>query len=543
MSALGGNTQREACPQGLRRLLETGEFVFFLGAGVGTEAGLPGWQQALLDIADLLEPHCRDYALPLRSDAAAQRFLQAAELLYLAPVPDATRYSILQTVLGKNPSTTRRLRLLALTRCQGVVTTNFDGSLLRARAEAQQAWDVFGEADADLASARVASRPFLVRLHGRIEVPEGLIFADRHYRSLGDRAQYVEFFRELFLNRNLVFFGFSFADPEIARLIGDMTKAVRSVFRREAYALMPTPVEPELIEKLRQAAIVVVPYSPANAHDEAWQLFAEYREGPPALSSTVFEVAQVRSHLAAAYARAKGRGFRVDRDRMLSALLVPLLAEYGANELVDLQELLSRVADRLALPRSFDVSHLMEALAILEHDGLVVLQGSSVLVGDVSTPDELAKDATRLVDGVIGRAKIRMRDKGLERYRDEIGQAVVAALALDGLHLAYALINRSTTIGLRPSSAMLLPESASLGNMRSQRQRRLSNSSLHRTLKRRPFSPTSPQWCSVQLCCWRTRCSPPRCPIPSNAVRTSMRLCSCPGWRMDTLYRRDTSPF
>ncbi len=440
MNTAHDGAAQDAIPDGLTRLLESGEFVLFLGAGVGVEAGLPAWQQALLDIAVGLEPHCPAYAPLLRSEAVAERYLQAAELFYLAPVPDATRWSILQAVLGKNPTVTRRLRLLALTRCQGVVTTNFDGSLLRARAETQQSWDVFGEADADLAAARVASRPFLVRLHGRIEVPEGVVFADRHYRNLGGRAQYVEFFRELFLNRNLVFFGFSFADPEVSRLIGDMTKAVRSVFRREAYALMPTPVRPDLVEELRQAAIVVVPYSPANAHDEAWQLLAAYREGPPVISPTDYEADQLRSHLAAAYARAKGKAFRSDRDRMLSALLVPLLAECGPNKVVELQDVLSRVEESLALPRSFDRSHIMDALAILERDGLIVLHGSTVLIGDVSTPDELSKDADRLVDGVIARAKVRRRDTGLERHRDKLGQAVVAALALDGLHLAHTLI-------------------------------------------------------------------------------------------------------
>ena len=207
-------------------------------------------------MAELLLDFDPRVGVELADKATAERYLPAAELFYLAPVPDATRWSILQAVFGKNPAITRRLRLLALTRCQGVVTTNFDDALIRARAETQQAWDVFGEADADLAAARVASRAFLVRLHGRIGVPEGLVFAERHYRDLGGRAQYVELFRELFLNRNLVFFGFSFADPEVSRLIGDMTKAVRSLFRREAYALMPSPVSPELVEKLRQAVVL-----------------------------------------------------------------------------------------------------------------------------------------------------------------------------------------------------------------------------------------------------------------------------------------------
>ena len=146
----------------------------------------------------------------------------------MAPITDATRYAIIQAVLNREPQVTRRLKLLVLTRCQGIVTTNFDGSLLKARAETRSSWVVYGEADQDLAAARVATHPFFVRLHGRIEVPEGMVFAERHYRALAERAQYDEFFRDLFLNRNLIFFGFSFVDPVISRLIADMSRAVRS---------------------------------------------------------------------------------------------------------------------------------------------------------------------------------------------------------------------------------------------------------------------------------------------------------------------------
>ena len=63
-----------------------------------------------------------------------------------------------------------------------------------------------------------------------------------------------------------------------------------------------------------------------------------------------------------------------------------------------------------------------------------------MLIGDISTPDELAKDANRLVDGVIARAKVRRGDSGLESQRVLLDQVLVAALALDGLHLAHTLI-------------------------------------------------------------------------------------------------------
>jgi hypothetical protein len=427
-------------PSGLIRLLETGEFILFVGAGAGIEAGFGDWKNALLEIADRLQAFNSGYADLVRAEAQANHFLQAAELLYLAPITNNDRSKIIQDVFNRDPQITRRLKLLALTRCQGIVTTNFDRSLPIAAAEPHASLTIFGESDQDLAAARVAIRNFLVRLHGRSEVPESLVFADRHYRSMPDKTAYVEFFRELFVSRNIIFFGFSFADPVLFTLIRTMSAEVRSLFRREAYALLADPVRPELADTLRECGVTAVPYSPADHHAAAWNLLADYRTGPPALTPEVFETEQLRNHLAAAYARAKGRQFRADRERMLSALMMPALADAGTNSVIEVEQFLASVEQRLALPKAFDRAHLVEALKLLERDGIVVLQGPTLLVGDVSTPQDLARDARRLVDGVVARASIRLNRPQLESQRVLLDQLVVTALSMDGLHLAHTII-------------------------------------------------------------------------------------------------------
>ncbi len=82
----------------------------------------------------------------------------------------------------------------------------------------------------------------------------------------------------------------------------------------------------------------------------------------------------------------------------------------------------------------------MEALKLLERDGLVALQGTRILVGDPATPKELAKDATRLADGLIARAKVKFRNATLESQRETLHQLIVTALAMDGLHPAHTII-------------------------------------------------------------------------------------------------------
>ena len=217
-----------------------------------------------------------------------------------------------------------------------------------------------------------------------------------------------------------------------------MTRSVRSVFRRHAFALLPTPPA-TFTNDLITSGITPVPYSP-TAHDTAWSLLADYRDGTPPLSTKTYATEQVRSHLAAAYARAQGNRFSADRERMLSALLMPILSDHGKGTLIDIEEFIAIAERRLALPRQFQRGHLLESLKLLERDGLIAFQGESVVIGDIPQPKELTKDAERLVDGLVSRSTVRFRHTGLETQRSLLEQLILTALALDGLHLAHTLI-------------------------------------------------------------------------------------------------------
>lgn len=428
-------------PAELQTLLRDGDFVLFLGAGVAAEAGLPDWGTSLNNIATSLERRrIALYPDLIRSEAANGRFLEAAELLYLSAISDAVRDEILQEVFGTEPSVSRRLKLLATTRCQGIVTTNFDRSIDRALTEAQRDVSRFTEAPEDLANARITKHSFFVRLHGRIEVPSSLVFSKTHYSGLTGKSPYVEYIRHLFLDRNLVFFGFSFKDPVITHLISEMSRAVNSVFRRKVFALFPGRPEPELFELFQRGNIAAVEYSSAEKHREAWELFVPYREGPTVASSEVFEVNRLRSHLATAYARAKARGFRADRHRVLAGLLVPVLAELPGNRPIELETFFQAAEAHVALPKLLGREPLKGALSVLENDGLVVVDDGQLLVGDIPLTRDLQADSLRLVEGVRSRAAVRLGVDLPHELNEGIKTAVIAALLQDGLHLSHSLV-------------------------------------------------------------------------------------------------------
>lgn len=423
-------------------LLESGDYILFAGAGVGVEAGIPDWGESLRLLAQRLAPHAQSYAGLMFEEANKDRYLEAADLLYLAPISPTTRAELLQAVYGAAPTATRRLKQLVSARCQGIVTTNFDRSLDIAATAARVDLVRYTEHAEDLAHARVATAPYLLRLHGRIEVPETLALADRHFRALAQNEAYAEFFRSLFLNRNVIFFGYSFRDPILRTLIRAIGKAVHSVFRRRAFALMASPVSEDLRTSLRDVHVDVIEYSDANGHDAGWQMFTRAREAGAPTQPEIYETEALRSQLASVYTRAKARHFSADRARVLSGLMLPVLASLCADrETPVLVELfLTAVEEKLALPASLGRESLMEALRLLEHDGVISLVDESLHVRLLPNMDAFERDADRLLSGIVHRASVRTGSAVPKVLLPRVREAIVFVLTLDGLHVAHSLI-------------------------------------------------------------------------------------------------------
>lgn len=428
-------------PAKLQAALDSGDLIVFLGAGFGIDSGFPLWRQALQEIATELAKHSQPYASLVQSEAQAGRFLEAAELLYLAPVTADVRREILQAVFGKEPRVSARQVRLVKTPCQGFVTTNYDRSIEIARLQAQVDLHTFTESETDLANARVCTRQFCVRLNGRIEAPEGIVLARRHYDELPRRNGYVEFFRELFVNRNILFFGFSFTDPFLRDAVSRMSAALHSVFRRSAFALFSSTPDASTNQLLNDAGIVPVIYDPADSHREAWDIFGP-RQLTAITSADDAQLQRVRSEIATVYARARARDYAADRVQVLSGLLMPVLQKIGIGAVVRVDEFEEQARRLLALPNSFPREIIVEAAKRLEQDGIVRLSSAGLTVLQLPGTEVFGKDLNKLVNGLISRAKVRYQVPANALSRSLLSELVLATLIIDGMHVAHSMIRR-----------------------------------------------------------------------------------------------------
>lgn len=223
----------------------TGRLVLFLGAGVSTGAGLPGWDALLTMLA---------------SDAAFNE--HEMEALHELSILDRARI-IRSRLESKGRSATASLErvltaphhslthgLLASLNVVEVVTTNYD-TLFETASEAA------GVSIATLPYESIVGRDrWLLKLHGSIgHRAEDIVLTREDYLRYDDRrAALAGIVQALLITRHMLFVGFSLTDENFHRIIDDVRKALRGVDDRAtdqhrfgtALLLRENPLQEEL---------------------------------------------------------------------------------------------------------------------------------------------------------------------------------------------------------------------------------------------------------------------------------------------------------
>lgn len=211
--------------------LETGSGAAFIGAGLSQRAGYPGWRALLRDIA-------RELGL----DAANEHDL-AAVAQYHINRRTGKRNQLAQLIVREFPPKTdvpEPFRLLARLPLRHVWTTNYDALIETAWRQARKGMHVRSRND-DLGVPAPWADTDLYKMHGTVEHPTEVVIAtDDYERYRSERGGFLRVLEGQLIGHQFVFLGFSFTDPNLARLFGNL----RETFREngpEHYALVRRP--------------------------------------------------------------------------------------------------------------------------------------------------------------------------------------------------------------------------------------------------------------------------------------------------------------
>jgi hypothetical protein len=208
----------EDLAQTLAKEARAGRLVLFIGAGVSSDAGLPGWQQ-LLDT--LHEPELTE----VQRECLGK--LDPRDRATLIQYELGNREKLLEKItrrLGKKDRFGLTHAVLASLGVEQAITTNYDTLYERACTAPGRG---LAESITVLPGQVVENRPWLLKLHGSIDKPDHIVLTRYDYLDLArNHGALFGIVQALLVTKHLLFVGYSLGDEDFHQLVYEIRTAV-----------------------------------------------------------------------------------------------------------------------------------------------------------------------------------------------------------------------------------------------------------------------------------------------------------------------------
>ena len=328
--------------------------ILFAGAGVSMLAGLPDWKELLSQMAESVRSADALTANHMLQCVARGSLTKAADYFWLTDdVLDGDKQGTLKRLLGTYDS--KSLESLASLPFKGVLTTNFDRSIIDAIATARKLVPRdYRLGDATFSMAAWETELYVARIHGCIEAPQSMVLSESQFDRLLDNLPYIDLLTQTFLHKSVLFLGFSFYDPAIKYVLEQIDKRFGTAAPGRHLAILPETNASELIQKANRLNIAVVKYDTTDHHRALWDGIAAYakplsRAPARTVVATDHPYAAAKQYLAACYARASVASEHTPlREVVIEGILSASLQECHPKSL-GLADLHERVRKALGL--------------------------------------------------------------------------------------------------------------------------------------------------------------------------------------------------
>jgi hypothetical protein len=227
----------------LRKNLEAGNVVAFVGAGMSVGAGLPGWYR-------IIEELCQDigYSLPLPNHTTSETLINAAQYFVNKENLHALITFLKEHLDTSDKEPTTAHLALARLPITTVFTANYDDLLERGFRKAGKRVNLIVKDESLPFLSRNPNVVNLIKLYGDLEQPETIVLAREQYDSFFlDRPQMVKLLENELTRSDMLYLGWSHSDPHFNLVFGEILTRFKK-FLRTGYAVMFDVPENERLE-------------------------------------------------------------------------------------------------------------------------------------------------------------------------------------------------------------------------------------------------------------------------------------------------------
>ncbi len=202
----------------LARRAALGRLVLFLGAGVGTAAGLPGWDALLEELAE----HRANMSEQDRRALMELSHLDRARVIESRLQDESLGAVVARHLEERSTHYALAHALLAALPVEEVVTTNYDRLF-------EMASEAAGSPPVVLPYERVQTRQrWMLKLHGCVRHPEDIVLTRDHYLAYRERREALAgIVQALLITRHMLFVGFSLQDDNFHQIVRAVRRAAR----------------------------------------------------------------------------------------------------------------------------------------------------------------------------------------------------------------------------------------------------------------------------------------------------------------------------
>lgn len=262
-------------PEYLIRAIKNNECILFAGAGASADAKLPTWAELVSGMTKMVEEVGEENE---NNAEEIQKLLDNKEYIVLAnfckeKLGDFDFSNYIKNKLDVSKKTSLTHGLLSRIPFKSVITTNFDCFIEKYSANSAVIYPDDFESNDNINIDLVDEKKYIYKIHGSYDKASSIVLTKSDFRNiLFKKIKYKQQLKQIFLSNIVLFYGYSFNDPDIDFLLQEIMAEYDGKTQKH-YALMPDIDEIKREYLQREYNLRVIPYNTVNGSHIAANVF------------------------------------------------------------------------------------------------------------------------------------------------------------------------------------------------------------------------------------------------------------------------------